>query len=140
MKKKVIASLALAILVLAYLFQRFDFYGTLLNVIGANGAVHPYVKFSVNRLVRMLINDTACVILIWAWFDDRRFTRLAGYVFLIEVFILLPVYLWIKLSLEGDSEISSPMLSQVHRMIVNPMLMFLLMVAFLYQRKQESRF
>lgn len=139
MKKKVFVALALAVLVMAYLFQRFDFYGMLMGFFGENGVGHPYVKFSVNRLVRMLINDTACVILIWAWFNDRRFTRLASYVFLIEVFFLLPVYLWVKLSLEGDSEISSPILSQVHRMIVNPMLMFLLMVAFLYQRKQEAR-
>jgi hypothetical protein len=52
----------------------------------------------------------------------------------VEVFLLLPAYFIVKLTLEGDSEISSPLLSQIHRLIVNPLLMFLLMVGFVYQR------
>jgi len=50
-----------------------------------------------------------------------------------EFFILLPIYFIMKLSLEGDSEISSPLLSQLHRMIVNPLLMIILILGLVYQ-------
>ena len=127
---------AIAVLVLIYVFQRVDFFSLIFG--GIFEQPHAYARFSFNRAFRMIVNDIACLCLIWVWFPERKFIRLAGVVFLIEVFIILPVYLWIKLSLEGDSEISSPWLSQVHRLIVNPLLMILLMIAFLYQRKQES--
>jgi len=51
--------------------------------------------------------------------------------FLAELFILLPVYFALKISLEGDAEISSPLLSQLHRMIVNPLLMLVLIMDYL---------
>jgi exosortase F-associated protein len=72
--------------------------------------------------------------LIYAWFKERKYLTLSFYLFLVEVGLLLPIYFIVKLSLEGDSEISSPLLSQIHRLIVNPLLMFLLMVGFIYQR------
>lgn len=128
----------LLVLMLVYVFQRVDFFSAVGTAFGYEGAAFPYTRFAFNRTIRMVLNDTACLVLISIWFRDRRYTRLAGYLFLIEVFLILPVYLWIKFSLEGDSEISSPILSQVHRLIVNPMLMLLLMVAFVYQRRQES--
>jgi exosortase F-associated protein len=77
--------------------------------------------------------------IIWAVFQEQKYVKVAWYVFLIEVLVILPVYFAIKLSLEGDSEISSPLLSQIHRMIVNPMLMFLLMAGFFYQRMKTNR-
>ena len=137
-KERVIAGSMLMILVLVYVFQRFDYFSFAGKALGFNGVEYPYSRFAFNRALRMVSNDTACLVLISVWFRDRRYTRLAGYLFLIEVFLILPVYLWVKLSLEGDSEISSPILSQVHRLIVIPMLMILLMVAFVYQRRQES--
>lgn len=60
--------------------------------------------------------------------------RVGFYVFLFELLILLPLYFTIKLTVEGTSEISSPLLSQIHRMIINPMLMILTIIAFFYQR------
>jgi hypothetical protein len=46
--------------------------------------------------------------------------------------------LGIKLGWEGDSEISSPLLSFVHRLIVNPLLMFVLMAGLVLQRYSTS--
>ncbi len=62
--------------------------------------------------------------------------KVAFLLFLVELFIILPLYFWIKLSTEGDSELSSPLLSQIHRLIINPTLMILLIVSFLYQKRQ----
>jgi exosortase F-associated protein len=130
--------LAIATLICVYIFQRFNYCHFFFGILGIDQTPHPYTTFIVNRTVRLMLNDTACLILIWVWFKEKKYLRLAGYVFIFELMIVLPLYFIVKLSLEGDSEISSPLLSQIHRMIVNPMLMFLLMVAFLYQRKKES--
>jgi exosortase F-associated protein len=137
-KDRLIVASMLAVLVFIYIFQRIDFFSMVGKVLGFTGSEFPNTRFAFNRTLRMVVNDTACIVLISVWFRDRRYTQVAGYIFCIEVFLVLPLYLWIKLSLEGDSEISSPILSQVHRLIVNPMLMILLMVAFVYQRRQEA--
>lgn len=117
----------LAILAGVYIFQRMDLAGFL-------GNFHPNVRFIINRTVRLILNDTACFLIIMAVFREPKYLKIAFVVFLIEILVLFPFYLAIKLILEGASEISSPLLSQVHRLVVNPMLMFLLMAGFLYQR------
>jgi hypothetical protein len=55
-------------------------------------------------------------------------------VFVVELFVVLPIYFLLKLNLEGASEISSPLLSFIHRLIVNPMLMVLTGIALAYQK------
>lgn len=87
----------------------------------------------------MAMNDGACLLIIYGLFQNRDYVRVAFYLFLAELFLFLPVYLLFKLTLEGDSELSSPLLSQIHRLIVNPVLMFLLMVGFYYQEQKQRR-
>jgi len=74
------------------------------------------------------------MLLIFAIFREKKYLRVGFYIFLFESLIMLPIYFICKLTLEGTSEISSPLLSQVHRMIINPMLMILTIIAFFYQR------
>ena len=73
--------------------------------------------------------------MIYAIFYDKKYVKVGGMIQLIEMFVILPIYFVIKLTVEGDSEISSPLLSQIHRLIINPVLMVLLMIGFYYQRK-----
>ena len=91
-------------------------------------------EFVVRKMLRVLLNDLSMLIFIAAWFRDRKVTRLAIFVQLADGLILLPIYLIVKLSLEGTSEISAPLLSQFHRLIVNPTLMILLIPAMYFQR------
>ena len=126
-----LSTLAIIILILVYLFQRTSLVGLLG---GDTEAIHPNVLFILNRTARMVLNDAACFVLIYAVFRERKYLKLAFVVFLIELLVILPVYLVIKLTIEGDSEISSPLLSQIHRLIVNPTLMILLMAGFAYQK------
>lgn len=98
------------------------------------GIKDPNTVFAVNRSARLILNDFACLLIILAIFRRADYLRLALYVFLMELFLMLPAYLAVKLTLEGDSEISSPLLSHIHRLIVNPMLMILLIAGFFYQR------
>lgn len=110
-----------------YLFQR-------INLAGMFGDFTPGSIFIINRTLRLILNDIACFLIIWAIFGEKKYLKIAFLVFLVELFVILPAYLVIKLTMEGDSEISSPLLSQVHRLIVNPTLMILLMAGFVYQR------
>ncbi|MCA4895236.1 MAG: hypothetical protein ING84_09560 [Cytophagales bacterium] len=116
-------------LAVVYLFQQSGFLGQLVDK-----ASHPYLSFSFNRTLRLLFNDFFMLLLLAGWFQSRAVLRLAFAIQLVDFLVLLPAYLLVKLNLEGDIEISSPLLSQFHRLIVNPTLMILLIPAVYFQR------
>lgn len=126
-----LGSMAVLILVSIYVFQR----TASMNWISAWVSAGPEVSFVINRVFRFVLNDMACLLLIVAIFNDPRYVRMGWMLFWFELLILLPVYFIAKLSLEGASEISSPLLSQVHRMIINPLLMGILITGLLLQKK-----
>ena len=92
-------------------------------------------QFIFNRTFRYLINDLSVILLIYVLFENRALTQVAFGLQLFGLLIILPLYFYFKLSLEGPSEISSPLLSFIHRIVVNPILMLLLIPAFYYQQK-----
>ena len=112
-----------------YLFQYTDF---LLMVSGRHFL--PEYHFISNRMVRIFINDSCMLALIYALFREPAIVRLAFYIQLIDLLVLFPLYLLLKIPAEGISELSSPFLSQLHRLIVNPTLMVLLIAGIYYQK------
>jgi exosortase F-associated protein len=126
----------LSVILLAgmYLFQQFDFLQALLQLGNIQIQHGRYSTFVFNKTFRLLVNDGACMILIYALFKQKKYVQVAGVVLLVELLVLLPVYFILKYTWEGDSEISSPLLSQLHRLIINPTLMIMLIVAFYYQK------
>lgn len=135
MKKYILIGIAFSMLLLVYFFQRVSFAAIInaflpeaVHIVGSN------LIFVVNKTIRLILNDFACLIFIYAVFQKQVYLKASFYLFLIELFLLLPFYLILKLNLEGDSELSSPLLSQLHRLIVNPLLMFLLIMGFVYQK------
>jgi exosortase F-associated protein len=122
------------LLALVYIFQQIN----VAEWVGIDKIKNAYLAFSINKSIRLVINDVSCILIIHAIFRNEKFNKLALLVFCLELFLLLPIYLVVKLKLEGTSEISSPILAQIHRLIVNPMLMLLLMAAFYYQNKIAS--
>lgn len=140
MKKYLLVALSLTMLILIYLFQRVSYSGIINMMLPeAIQMVSPNLIFSVNKTIRLILNDVACMIFIYAVFQQQVYLKASFYLFLLELFVLLPLYLIVKLNLEGDSEISSPLLSQIHRLVVNPLLMFLLMMGFVYQRLKPEK-
>jgi exosortase F-associated protein len=95
---------------------------------------NPNLFFAVQRILRVLLNDGLMTLMLVGWFASRNVFKMALIVQAIDLFILLPIYLAIKLSIEGNTEISSPLLSQFHRLIVNPTLLILLIPAVYFQR------
>jgi exosortase F-associated protein len=123
-----LGTFAVSGLALIYLFQYTDF---LFLVFG--GSFRPEYHFVVNRTVRIFINDSCMLMLIYALFMDRKVLKLAFYIQVVDLLVLFPLYLLLKLPHEGVSELSSPFLSQFHRLIVNPTLMILLIGGVYYQ-------
>lgn len=121
-------------LISVFLFQHFDVASFFVQ-----REVSPNANFAINRAIRLLLNDAFMLMLVIGWFYDRSITKLALFVQIIDFLILLPIYLFFKLSWEGNSEISSPLLSQFHRLIVNPTLMILLFPAVYFQRITKKK-
>lgn len=135
MKRYGLIVLALVGLLLVFLFQRISYAALWNQVVPEAVAIESSnTIFIVNKTVRLILNDALSMLLIWSLFQNRSYLRMAFFIFIIELDIVLPVYFFFKLTMEGPSEISSPLLSQIHRMIVNPLVMFLLIAGFIYQR------
>ncbi len=126
----VLGFFAISLMALLYVFQRKLLWFQEFTQI--NQA--QYLPFILNRLMRLLLNDSLCLVLFLAIFNGTKEIKLASLLFAIELLIVLPLYFILKLTLEGDSEISSPLLSFIHRLIVNPLLMIILMSGLLYQK------
>lgn len=120
--------LALTGLVLVFLFQD----------INAAAFFHlssiPAVQFVWNRIIRFLLNDALTIMLIYAIFYERKYvifsiwTQIAG-----TLLFLLP-YLIFKLYYPTYN---GPLINFIHRLILNPVLLLLLIPAFYFQRRRE---
>jgi exosortase F-associated protein len=140
MKRYILIAVSLSMLLVVFIFQRFNFAEVINHVVPQVVEIrNPNGVFILNKTLRLVLNDFACMILIFALFSTRKYVRAAFYLFLLELLVLLPIYFLLKLTLEGDSELSSPLLSHIHRLIVNPLLMFLLIAGFIYQRLKVEK-
>lgn len=131
MYNKLLLTAALMGIAATFLFQDFSF----LNDLNISEEGH----FILRKTLRVVLNDFFMLLFMVAWFKDRKVTQLAIAIQLIDGLLLLPVYLYIKLSWEGTSEISAPLLSQLHRLIINPTLMILLIPAVYFQKLSAKR-
>ncbi|MBS1949720.1 MAG: hypothetical protein OJF59_002655 [Cytophagales bacterium] len=127
----ILATFSIVGIVFVYLFQDFPFLATLI--------VSEQGLFVGRKLLRVILNDLFMLLFIAVWFKDKQVTRLALLIQLIDSFVLLPIYLYYKLSTEGVSEISDPFLSQFHRLIINPTLMILLIPAVYFQKISSKK-
>ena len=140
MKKYFLIALSFVLLLTIYLSQGFSLAEAINSVLPESLVIgNPHAIFILNKTARLILNDLVCMFLIYVLFQNKIYLQAAFYLFLIELFIILPIYFIVKLNLEGDSELSSPLLSQIHRLIVNPLLMFLLILGFVYQRLKREK-
>ena len=121
-------------LITMYMLQRANYSGLVYNALGFD-LPSENTQFILNRTFRFLVNDLSVILLIYVIFESSGLVKIAFYVQLFGLLIILPLYFYFKLSLEGPSEISSPLLSFIHRVVVNPIIMLLLIPAFYYQKQ-----
>jgi exosortase F-associated protein len=116
---------SVASLVLVFLFQRQD----VASLLGVEANVW---RFIINRSIRFIINDVLAIMLIYSLFYERKYVLFAVWVQLIGmVFILVPYFI-IKFNFPGYN---GPLVSFLHRLVLNPTLLLLLIPAFYYQKK-----
>lgn len=126
-------------LFLVYLFQDYlDFYSVIFRfskpeyinypLSGENVATFPFI---VNNALRYLFNDLFSIAIIFGIFGNKRYVRFAVLVMFAGLFGLLPIYLVLYLNQPYGF---SSMLTHLHRVVMNPVLMMLLIPAFFYQR------
>ncbi|GGH73519.1 exosortase F system-associated membrane protein [Phaeocystidibacter marisrubri] len=94
-------------------------------------------KFQVvlNKAFRYLLNDLFSILLIHGLFQNRTYTRFAVWVLIFGLFVLVPIYL--LLVFYAPSGYSS-MISHLHRIIMNPVLMMLL-IPYYYMLESQKK-
>ena len=120
----VLAVLAVAGLLLIFLFQRTDVAAML-------GIKENMWRFVTNRSIRFVLNDVLAIVLIYALFFERKYVLFAIYVQLFGLFFVLLPYFFIKFNYPSYN---GPMISFMHRLVLNPTLLLLLIPAFYYQK------
>lgn len=112
---------------IVFLGQRWD-YSSLL------GLHKDYqVQFIANRIIRFLINDNLVLLLIYAIFYNKKYVKFGLAVEAFGFFFLLIPYFILKYSFE----INPMYISFIHRLIINPTLMVLLIPAIYIQKNAK---
>ena len=123
----VLAVLAVAGLVVVFLYQRIDI-GAMVGIDNASW------KFIVNRSIRFLLNDALAILLIYALFQERKYVVFSIWVQLFGMLFILVPYFIIKFNFPYYN---GPLVSFLHRLVLNPTILLLLIPAFYYQKKYK---
>jgi exosortase F-associated protein len=124
----VIGSLSLLGLVAIFIFQGMD----VAAIFGSDAS--RITRFILNRTLRFLLNDLCAIGLIFALFAERKYIIFSLWVQLAGVFLFLIPYFILKLNFPSYN---GPLISYLHRLILNPTLLLLLIPAFYYQKRSE---
>ena len=120
-----LAAISVSGLVLVFLFQRQD-------VAEMIGIQDNFWRFIFNRSFRFIINDALTILLIYALFYEHKYVLFSVYVQLFGmVFVLIPYFI-LKFNFPAYN---GPLISFLHRLVLNPTLLLLLIPAFYYQRR-----
>ncbi len=134
MEKRRIALMVVSFvaLIVIFLFQHFNYVNFLLGEDAGRSAIFV---FNMNKTIRFLLNDAFTILLIACLFREKKYVWFAFAIQLIgTVFILIP-YLVMKTYYPGYN---GPLISFIHRLVINPLLLLLLIPAFLYQKVKQG--
>lgn len=132
MKRWIIAAVAILTLLVSFQVRGLNLVGAIMG--DAHLPELPWMLVS-NKLVRYLINDLAALALLWVLFQRRDFLQFAFWVLLFGLVVLLPIYF---IGYFYFSDVLGITLSYLHRLIMNPTLMMLLIPLFYLQQKVEK--
>lgn len=121
------SALALAVF---FIFQSFNL-AALLQLTDS-----PINQFVINRIFRFLFNDLFAIGIIYSLFPRRRYVMFAVVVQLTGMVCLLIPYLIVKLNYP---QYNGPLINFVHRLILNPTLLMLLIPAFYFQEGLRTK-
>jgi len=119
--------LAIAGLLTLFLFQRIDWSFWI--------TAPPIKKFVINRSIRFIVNDILATLLVLALFGKRKLVMISVYIQVLGLILLLVPYFILKMNFPAYN---GPLLSFLHRLILNPVLIYLLIFFFWFQEKQGA--
>jgi exosortase F-associated protein len=120
----IVGILSVAGMITVFLFQRVDIAATV-------GVDDKVMNFIVNRTIRFLLNDLFALGLIYSIFAEKKYLVFSLWVQLAGVILILLPYFILKIFLINYN---GPMISFLHRLVMNPTLLLLLIPAFYYKR------
>jgi exosortase F-associated protein len=115
-------------LVFVFLFQRIDVAALL-------GLDDRMTRFFINRTIRFLLNDAFAIGIIYALFIERKYVIFSLWVQVAGVLLFLIPYFILKVYWPAYN---GPLISYLHRLIMNPTLLLLLIPAFYFQRNHPE--
>lgn len=128
--RRIVGGVGVCGLLIIFLFQNMNVAALVLP------DAKPITHFLINRSIRFFLNDLFAILLIYALFPVRNYVVFALWTQLVgTVFVLLPYFI-LKLNFPAYN---GPLLSFLHRLILNPTLILLLIPAFYYQRSFTGR-
>ncbi len=92
-----------------------------------------WLPLIISKVIRYLFNDLLCLGLVIAIFDKRNHLIIGFQTMIFGLLILLPLYFLLLHYLPKEY---SSLLSHLHRVVMNPILMFLLIPALWIQQKR----
>jgi exosortase F-associated protein len=116
--------ISLSGLAIVFLGQRFDY-----SLLFSDSLSSTY-QFTINRTIRFLINDNLVLLLIYGLFYDKKYVKFGLTVEAIGFFFLLIPYFILRFY----TDIDHMYISFIHRLIINPTLMILLIPAIYLQK------
>jgi exosortase F-associated protein len=122
----IIGIVAASGLVMVFLFQRTNWSSLL------PGSYSSIEEFLINRSVRFILNDILAVMLVAALFGKRNLVIIAIYVQLIGFVLILIPYIILKINYPAYN---GPLISFLHRLVLNPLLIYLLIFFFWYNER-----
>jgi exosortase F-associated protein len=131
-------------LLAVYMGQEYlDFYGVLVEGhapqkldYGMQAVISDKLAFVFNKTMRYFVNDLFAIAIIYGLFQERKYIRFAFYVMLFGLFFLHPTYLYLRFAQPVGF---SSAISHLHRIIMNPVLMMILIPAFYFQKWQGKQ-
>lgn len=100
------------------------------NISGKLGFESSLAQFLINKSIRFLLNDMLVILLIYALFWNKKYLTFSVYVQLAGTVLFLLPYFILKVYYPAYN---GPLISFLHRLIINPVLLILLIPAFYHQ-------
>ena len=127
-KRWVIGCLSALLLVIVFVFPA-------RNLAQSLGIDSKDAAFMVNKTVRFVVNDLLMIGVIYALFGKRQYVWFAVVVQVAGIVLLLIPYFVIKLYFHASN---GPLVSFLHRLVLNPTLMLLLIPALWLQQQNDK--
>ncbi|MCX2745216.1 exosortase F system-associated protein [Mangrovivirga sp. M17] len=123
-------------LAIVYITQKYGWVNLIGTTLGIETETWSKLShFLVNRAIRFVLNDIFAITIIAGSFGRRDFVVFAVLVQLIGLFVFFIPYVILKIYYPTYN---GPMINFIHRLILNPVLMILLIPALYIKQKRDN--